>query len=65
MPYDIVVELWSDGAKKQRWIQLPPGEKIDVADLDNWQFPKGTKLWKQFTVSIGGVTSQPANITVQ
>ena len=38
--------LWSDGAKKQRWIYLPA--PIDGRDADNWVFPVGTKLWKQF-----------------
>jgi hypothetical protein len=42
-------ELWSDGAKKRRWAYLPPGAKIDTSDMDAWQFPEGTKLWKEFT----------------
>ncbi len=41
--------LWSDGATKRRWIQLPDGAQIDTADMDYWQFPEGTKLWKEFT----------------
>lgn len=44
--------LWSDGADKQRWIRLPPGAQIDTSDMDQWTFPVGTKLWKQF--SLGG-----------
>jgi hypothetical protein len=42
-------ELWSDGATKRRWILLPPGAVIDSADMDDWSFPEGTKLWKEFT----------------
>jgi hypothetical protein len=42
-------ELWSDGATKQRWAYLPPGAQIDTSDMDAWQFPKGTKLWKEFS----------------
>ena len=42
-------ELWSDGASKRRWLSLPEGGVIDVRDPDDWQFPKGTKLWKEFT----------------
>jgi hypothetical protein len=42
-------ELWSDGATKQRWIRLPPGTRIDTSDMDSWQFPVGTKVWKEFT----------------
>jgi cytochrome c553 len=41
-------QLWSDAAEKQRWIRLPPGSQIDTAEMDHWQFPVGTKLWKQF-----------------
>jgi mono/diheme cytochrome c family protein len=41
-------ELWSDGAKKRRWIRLPPGTQIDGSDPDAWQFPVGTRLWKEF-----------------
>jgi hypothetical protein len=44
--------LWSDGAEKQRWIYLPPGTQIDTSDMDQWTFPIGTKVWKQF--SLGG-----------
>lgn len=42
-------ELWSDGAAKRRWIQLPAGAQIDTSTMDTWQFPEGTKLWKEFT----------------
>lgn len=40
--------LWSDGAHKRRWIWLPPGTAIDAARPDAWQFPVGTRLWKEF-----------------
>jgi hypothetical protein len=40
--------LWTDGAAKQRWIALPPGSAIDASDPDHWDFPAGTRLWKQF-----------------
>lgn len=42
-------ELWSDGASKRRFIRLPPGTSIDTSDMDSWQFPVGTKVWKEFT----------------
>jgi len=47
-PYRPRFELWSDGATKQRWLWLPPGASIDTSDMDSWQFPIGTKLWKEF-----------------
>lgn len=40
--------LWSDGAAKRRWVWLPPGRRIDAAKPDAWQFPPGTRLWKEF-----------------
>jgi hypothetical protein len=44
--------LWSDGATKRRWIRLPAGTSIDATQPDAWEFPRGTKLWKEF--SYGG-----------
>jgi hypothetical protein len=41
--------LWSDGADKRRFIALPTAAQIDTTDMDEWQFPVGTKLWKEFT----------------
>ena len=41
--------LWSDTATKKRWYWLPPGTKIDTTDMDHWQFPVGTKFWKEFS----------------
>ena len=50
--YDPGLHLWSDGAVKTRWILLPAGTKIDTSDMDEWTFPTGTKLWKEF--ALGG-----------
>jgi hypothetical protein len=44
--------LWSDGASKRRWVHLPAGTTIDVSDPERWEFPEGTKFWKEF--SVGG-----------
>jgi hypothetical protein len=44
--------LWTDGAAKRRWIQLPAGPVIDASDVNEWRFPTGTKVWKEF--SFGG-----------
>lgn len=41
--------LWSDGATKRRWVRLPEGSQIDIADLANWELPVGTKFWKEFS----------------
>jgi hypothetical protein len=49
--YDPGLHLWSDGADKNRWIQLPPGTQIDSSDMDEWNFPTGTKVWKEFLLN--------------
>jgi hypothetical protein len=48
MPYKPSTEFWSDGAEKQRWLHIPPGQKIDSSDMNEWKFPAGTKVWKEF-----------------
>ena len=47
-PFTPQAVLWSDGADKQRWIRLPPGARVDARKPDAWQFPIGTRLWKEF-----------------
>ncbi len=46
--YEPKYELWSDGAHKRRWVKLPVGTQIDTSDMDNWHYPVGTKIWKEF-----------------
>ncbi len=48
MPFTPQYALWSDGAAKRRWLYLPPGTQIDAANPDAWEFPRGTRLWKEF-----------------
>jgi hypothetical protein len=48
--YAPAVQFWSDGAEKQRWLYLPPGQPIDTTDMDDWVFPVGTKAWKEFRI---------------
>jgi hypothetical protein len=55
--YDPGLHLWSDGAVKTRWIYLPPGGAtdggrmpIDTSNMNEWTFPVGTKLWKEFVL---------------
>jgi len=43
--------LWSDGADKQRWLWLPPGTVIDTSNPDEWEFPIGTRAWKEFRLA--------------
>ena len=44
------VSFWSDGAEKTRWIDLPDGATIDTSSMDEWRYPVGTKVWKEFKV---------------
>jgi len=44
--------LWSDGADKLRWYQLPSGGVVDSTDMNHWKLPVGTKFFKEF--SLGG-----------
>jgi hypothetical protein len=47
-PFSPQYPLWSDGAEKSRWVRLPDGATIDVRNLDRWDFPAGTRFWKEF-----------------
>jgi hypothetical protein len=49
-PFTPRFPLWSDGTEKQRWILLPNGAPIDTSNMDEWVFPEGTRVWKQFSV---------------
>ena len=48
LPFSPQYPLWSDGATKRRWLSVPAGKFIDSAKPDEWDFPPGTKLWKEF-----------------
>lgn len=48
--YTPALEFWSDGAEKKRWVKLPAGAKIDATNFDEWTYPEGIQLWKQFKV---------------
>ena len=47
-PFAPQYPLWSDGAGKRRWVRLPEGSTIDVTNTDRWDFPIGTRFWKEF-----------------
>lgn len=48
IPYSVNAPLWSDGAGKQRFLVLPPGEKAEMTDMDEWALPNGTIIIKSF-----------------
>src|SRR5690606_1657707 len=41
IPYDVNVALWSDGARKARWLAIPDGTTITVEPDGDWTFPPG------------------------
>jgi len=49
VPFTPQYPLWSDGAAKRRWLSLPAGTSIDAANPNAWEFPRGTRLWKEFS----------------
>ena len=51
LAYTVQFPLWSDGAEKRRWILLPSGQQLDTSNMDEWVFPEGTKIWKEFSVA--------------
>lgn len=51
VPFSPQHPLWPDGATKRRWLHLPPGTSIDASRPDAWEFPRGTRLWKEFSHS--------------
>ena len=48
VPYEINSPLWSDGAAKQRWINLPRGKQVELAADGALKFPIGTTFVKHF-----------------
>jgi uncharacterized repeat protein (TIGR03806 family) len=48
--YDVNTALWSDGADKRRWVQLPAGGLIHVNSDGDWDLPIGTVLIKEFSI---------------
>jgi hypothetical protein len=51
LAYEPAFPFWSDGAKKSRWIRLPPGTQIDTTDMNEWRFPIGTTFFKEFVLA--------------
>jgi len=45
--------LWTDGSDKERYIFLPEDSQIDTSDPDNWVYPVGTRVWKNFLTPSG------------
>ncbi|WP_458626525.1 PQQ-dependent sugar dehydrogenase [Winogradskyella sp. PC D3.3] len=60
VPYELYESFWSDGALKRRWIAVPntdgvysgPEEQIKYSEYNDWEFPPGTVIIKQFNLQI-------------
>lgn len=48
IPYEINAPFWSDGAEKERFLAVPNSSTITVTEDDNWDFPNGSVLVKNF-----------------
>ncbi|MEZ6008973.1 MAG: PQQ-dependent sugar dehydrogenase [Planctomycetota bacterium] len=52
VPYEVNSPLWSDGARKRRWIGLPGSTQIAFDPSGPWSFPQGTVLVKHFEIDL-------------
>ncbi len=51
VPYDVNAPFWSDGAQKDRHIGLPNSATISIDADDDWDFPPGTVIVKNFQLN--------------
>ncbi len=58
LPYEINSPLWSDGARKKRWMVLPKDSTINFNTEAPWSFPKGTVFIKHFEQPITSETTK-------
>jgi cytochrome c553 len=47
-PFAPQYPLWTDGAAKRRFVYLPEGATIEASSDHAWEFPVGTRFWKEF-----------------
>lgn len=59
LPYEVNAALWTDGARKQRWLLVPQhdrkdgdGGTISFSTYGEWYFPSGTVAVKQFDLAV-------------
>jgi len=56
--YDVNAPLWSDGARKRRFLALPGRATIGFQATDAWTFPAGTVLVKHFEIDVAPGTTR-------
>ena len=49
IPYAPNAPFWSDGAAKKRWLALPDGQRITIDADNDFDFPNGSVLMKNFS----------------
>lgn len=49
LEFEPLYSTWTDGMSAKQWLLLPSGMNIDTSDMDDWQFPTGTKAWQQLS----------------
>lgn len=59
LAYAVQAPLWSDYSSKQRWIAVPANSKIIFSSENNWLFPVGTVLVKQFDMEM--IAGEPSS----
>ncbi len=47
-------ELYSDNLQKIRYISIPESSKIVPLNLELWDYPVGTRIWKEFATLTNG-----------
>lgn len=60
IPYDVNSPLWSDGARKRRWLMVPgdgndpdrANDRIGFQTVGAWTFPSGTVFIKHFELPV-------------
>lgn len=63
IPYLVGAPLWSDGLVKQRWMVVPPEQRIAIDEQGRWEFPEGSVLIKTFALeSIPGDPSSRRSV---
>jgi uncharacterized repeat protein (TIGR03806 family) len=51
VPYDVIAQLWSDGAAKQRYVAIPDGTTIAIANDEDLELPIGSVVMKTFALA--------------
>lgn len=59
IPFEVRTPLWSDGAKKRRFIILPGKATIGFTKTGAWQFPDGSMFMKEFLLDDDSSAATP------